>query len=112
MKCTKAFMDTSSLLSFITTTNLADKKWRETYQAFIFHWQNQICKYHDHAPQQVLLVDLQCMLLQNAVHPVMELCQVKLQAEQFKTQLGKDLTHKEYCSLLLSAAQHFNSGEK
>ena len=85
-------MDTSSLLSYIITTNLADGKWRGTSHAFILHWQDQIHKYYDLAPQQVLSADLQRMLLQNAVHPVMELCQVKLQAEQFKPQSGKELT--------------------
>ena len=48
------------------------------------------------------------MLLQNAVHPIMELRQVKLQAEQFKTQSRKELTYEEYCSLLLSAAQQYD----
>ena len=40
MHSTKAFMDASSLLSYITTTNLADGKWRETSHAFILHWQD------------------------------------------------------------------------
>ena len=90
MHSTKTSMNASSLLSYITTTNLADGKWRGTSHAFILHWQDQIRKYHDLAPQQVLSADLQHMLLQNAVHPVMELRQVKLQAKQFKTQPGKE----------------------
>ena len=40
MHSTKASMDTSSRLSYITTTNLADGKWRGTSHAFILHWQN------------------------------------------------------------------------
>ena len=106
MHSTKASMDASSLLSYITTTNLTDEKWRGTSYAFILHWQDPIRKYHDLAPQQVRLADLQRTFLQNAVYPVMELCQVKLQAKQFKTQSGKELTYKEYCSLLLSAQQY------
>jgi hypothetical protein len=108
MKSTKATMDASSLLSYITTTNLADGKWKGTTHAFILHWQDQIRKYHDLTPQQALSVDLQCTLLQNAVHPIMELRQVKLQADQFQTQSGKTLTYDEYCSLLLSVAQQYD----
>ena len=108
MKSTKATMDASSLLSYITTTNLVDGKWKGTTHAFILHWQDQIRKYHDLTPQQVLSVDLQCTLLQNAVHPIMELWQFKLQADQFKTQSGSTLTYDEYCSLLLSAAQQYD----
>jgi hypothetical protein len=101
-------MDAASLLSYITTTNLADGKWKGTTHAFILHWQDQIRKYHDLAPQQTLNADIQCTLLQNAVHPIMELRQVKLQAEQFRTQSGKVLSYEEYCSLLLSAAQQYD----
>ena len=39
----------------------------------------------------------------------MELKQVKLQAAKFKTHTGKDLSYDEYCSLLLSAAQQFDT---
>ena len=31
-----------------------------------------------------------------------------MQAAQFKTQTGKDLSYDEYCSLLVSAAQQYN----
>ena len=39
----------------------------------------------------------------------MELRRVKLQANQFKIHSGKDLNYEEYCSLLLSAAQHYDA---
>ena len=56
-------------------------------------------------------------MLQNAVHPIMELRQAKIQAAQFRTHTGKDLSYDEYCSLLLSAAQQYdaqigNNGQK
>ena len=107
-KSTKATMDAASMLSYITTTSLADGKWRGTTHAFILHWQDQVRKYHDLAPLQTLNADIQTTLLQNAVHPIMELRQVKLQAEQFRTQSGKVLSYEEYCSLLLSAAQQYD----
>ena len=98
-------MTASSLLSYITSTTLGDGKWKGTTHTFILHWQEQVRKYHDLHPQNVLSPDLLCTLLQNAVHPIDELRQVKLQAAQFKTHTGKDLLYDEYCSLLVSAAQ-------
>jgi hypothetical protein len=43
-------------------------------------------------------------MLQNAVHPVQELCAVKTQADQHKTQTGKELTYDQYVNLLLLSA--------
>ena len=48
-------------------------------------------------------------MLENAVHPVSELCVVKTQAAQHKTQSSKDLTYREYTQLLLSTAAHFDA---
>ena len=73
MHSTKAAMTASSLLSYITSTNLGDGKWKGTTHACILHWQDQIQKHHDLNPQQTLTSDLQCTLLQNAVHPITEL---------------------------------------
>jgi hypothetical protein len=84
-------MNASSLLSYITTTALGDGKWKGTIHGFILHWQDQVRKYHDLNPQNMLPEELQCTMLQNAVHPIMELRQVKLQAAQFKTHTGKEI---------------------
>ena len=37
---TKAALTSSSLLSYITTTNLADGTWKGNTQSFILHWQD------------------------------------------------------------------------
>ncbi|HEY9709440.1 MAG TPA: hypothetical protein V6D48_14650 [Oculatellaceae cyanobacterium] len=76
---TKATMDASSLLSYITTSNLGDGKWKGTTHAYILHWQDQVRKYHDLSPSQALSDNLQRILLENAVHPVSELRSVKVQ---------------------------------
>jgi hypothetical protein len=49
------------------------------------------------------------MLQTNAVHPVQELCAVKTQADQHKTQTGTDLTHDQHINLLLSAASAYDT---
>ena len=104
MHSTKAALQASTLLSYITTVTLSDGNWKGTTHAFILHWQDQVRKYHDMNPQNVISLDLQCTMLQNAVHPIMELRQVKLNAAQLKTFTCKDLIYDEYCPLLLLAA--------
>ena len=39
---TKASMNASSLLLYITSTNLGDGKWKGTTHTFILHWQEQV----------------------------------------------------------------------
>jgi hypothetical protein len=51
-------------------------------------------------------------MLQNAVHPVQELRAVKTQADQHKTQTGKELTHDQYVNLLLSAASAYDGAQQ
>ena len=95
MLSTKATMTATALLSYITTTTLGDGKWKGTTHAFILHWQDQVRIYYNLNPQTQLSEELQCAMLQNAVHPIMELRQVKIQATQFRTYTGKDLSYEE-----------------
>jgi hypothetical protein len=48
-------------------------------------------------------------VLQNAVHHVQELHAVKTQADQHKTQTGKELTYDQYVNLLLPAASAYDA---
>ena len=41
---TKVTMDTTALVSYITTSNINDGKWKGTSHAYIIHWQNQVRK--------------------------------------------------------------------
>ena len=90
LKSTKASLDASSLLTYITTTTLGDGKWKGTVHAFILHWQDQVRKYHDLAPKQKLLTDLQRTMLENSVHPNPALRVIKTQAEQHKAHTGAE----------------------
>ena len=108
LQSTKATMDASSLLSYITTVKLGDGKWKGTTHAFILHWQDQIRKYHDLNHLQMLPHQLQRTMLENAVDANTDLRAVKAQAEQHKTHSGVELTYEQYCSLLVSAAQQYD----
>ena len=61
---TKATMDATALLSYITTSNINDGKWKGTSHAYIIHWQDQVRKYHDLNPSQTLSDDILRTLLQ------------------------------------------------
>src|SRR5687767_2079117 len=105
---TKATMDASTLLSYITTTNLGDGKWKGPTHGFVLYWQDQVRKYQDLNPQPPLAPEFLCTLLQNAVHPIAELRQIKVQSAQLKAFTGRDLSYDQYCTLLLSAAQQYD----
>ena len=105
---TKAAMIASTMLSYITSATLGDGKWKGSTHSFILHWQDQIRKYCDLNPKHTLLPKLLCSLLQNAIHPIAELRQIKVQAAQLQAATGKGLSYDDYCTLLLSAAQQYD----
>ena len=109
-KSTKATIDASTILSYITTAKLGEGTWKGTAHGFILHWMDQVRKYHDLNPQkaQALPECLQCTMLENAVHPITELRAVKVQAEQHKAHTGATLTYEQYTTLLQSAAQQYD----
>ncbi len=73
--------------------------------SFILHWQDQVQLYEKQVPSRDHFSNgHKWVMLQNAVHAVMELRSVKNQADQHKAQTGMDLTYEQYCNLLLSAA--------
>src|SRR5688500_2526076 len=93
-------MDASNLLSYITTTNLADDNWKGPVHSFVLNWQDKVRLYNDLNPQLALLPILLLVLLQNAVHLITKLRQVKVMTAQMKTFAGQDLSYSEYCNLL------------
>ena len=49
------------------------------------------------------------IMLENSVNGISVLCAVKTQAAQFKAQLVTNLAYEQYCTLVLSAAQYYDS---
>src|SRR5688500_8885994 len=108
MLSTKAAITAGVLLSYITNTTLADVKWKGPTHLFVLYWQDQVRKYNNLSPQTALSPTILLSLLQNAVNPISELCQVRMQAAQMKTFIEKDLSYDDYCGHLLSAAQQYD----
>ena len=113
LKSTKALIDSSAILSYITLACLGSGEWRGTTEAFIIHWQNQVRLYERQVPLNDHFSDGQKRtMLQNAVSPIDELRQVKNNADLEKTRTGKMLKYDEYVSLLLSAASAYDEQYK
>ena len=105
MSSTKAKIESSTLLSYITSAKLGDGSWKGSTEGFILHWQDQVRKYENQVDKAEHFSDAQKRtMLQNAVHPEEELRQVKNNMDLEHTKTGKILTYQQYVNLLLSAA--------
>ena len=110
LKSTKAMIDSSAILSYVTSARLGNGEWKGTTEGFILHWQDQVRLYE----RQVLTSDhfsdgQKRIMLENAVHNITELRQVKNNADLEKTKTGIAFSYDQYSSLLLSAAAAYDT---
>jgi hypothetical protein len=105
LRSTKAKMESSVILSYITSSRLGEGTWNGTTKSIIINWQNQVWLYKKHVlPSDHFSEGQKRIMLQNAVNGIMELRQFKNTADQMGTTSGILLTYDEYTTLLLSAA--------
>ena len=110
LESTKASLDSSNLLTYITSIRLGDGRWKGSMHAFILHhWQDQVHKHEWIEPDNISWDKMKRTMIENAVFPIAKLRAVKVQADQNKTRDGKELTYCDYVQLLLSAAQSFDN---
>jgi len=110
LKSTKASLDSADLLSYITSICLGSDLWKGPTHSFILHWQDQVRMYEKQVSvMEHFSSDQKCIMLQNAVHPVTDLWNVKNQANQLKMHTGTAPTYEQYCNLLLSAASNYDA---
>jgi hypothetical protein len=110
LKSTKAMIESSTILSYITSVRLGSGEWSGSTESFITHWNNQVRLYERQVSTGDHFSDGQKrVMLENAVAPIAELRQVKNNADLEKTKSGKSLTYEEYLSLLLSASAAYDS---
>ncbi len=99
-----SLIDSSFLLSYITSVRIGDGHWNGALHSFILHWQQQFQLYKSLVDSSAHFSPKQKMhMLQNAVHPMDELWQVKNQADQLQAFHGKVMSYESYWNLLLSA---------
>ena len=82
LRSTKAMMESSTILSYITSIRLGSGEWNGTVEGFIHHWINQVWLYERQVPVSDHFSDGQKrIMLENCVHPITELRQVKNTAD-------------------------------
>jgi len=107
LRSTHSSIDSSRLLSYITSVRIGDGHWNGTSHSFILHWQEQVWLYESLVDRTTHFSPEQKMhMLQNADHPMDELRQVKNQANQLQAFHGRVMSYDTYCNLLLSAASN------
>ena len=110
LQSTCSSIDSSRLLSYITSVRIGDGHWNGSSHSFILHWQEQVRLYESLVDSSAHFNSGQKMhMLQNAVHPLQELHQVKNQADQLQAFHGKTMKYESYCNLLLSAASNYDA---
>jgi hypothetical protein len=99
-KSVKASLYQSQLMVYITTIKIGDGSWHESAASFVLNWQDKVHKFEklSHAKNH-FLDEWKLFMLQNAIHPLAELHQVKLTANQKKV-AGVALTYDNYFKLL------------
>jgi hypothetical protein len=75
-------MESSTILSYITSVPLGSGEWNGSTEGFITHWTNQVRLYERQVPISDHFSDGQKrIMLENSVTPISELRQVKNNAE-------------------------------
>ena len=108
---TAAQMDSSDILSYLTTAKWGDTRWNGTAHSFLLHWLEQARLYDDTA-DSALADTVKYTLLQNAVRPLPELRAVSTTVASLEVNTNRKLSFEEYKQLLLSAAQTYDGGAK
>ena len=84
--------------------------WRGDTNTYILNWLDKVRIYHTIAKEKFGTEQLRVML-ENALHPIDDLCQVRSTANQLKLTTGNEVDFEGYKSLLLSASQTYHTTE-
>ena len=110
LRSTKTSIQSSDVLTYITSSRIDDGKWQGTMESYIINWQDTVRRYHNMIDSSSRFADSQLIImLQNAVKPNASLAHVKTTADSIKTTTGQALDYSSYCELLTSAATVIDS---
>ena len=99
---TQAQMESADILAYVTSARFGSGDWNSTATSFVNNWQNQVIRYERISGER-FSDKTKRVLLENAVSDVMELRQVKNNADMETVRTGIPLTYEQYCSTLRSA---------
>ncbi len=107
---TRASMEASNYMSYITSTRIDDGTWKGTATSYILHWQEQNRLYEAITDRKKhLSSELKKTLLENAVHPMEELRRIKISEDEARTRGQTTYSYVQYCTLLRSAAESYDA---
>ena len=96
-KSISAMIKANDLLTHITSSKFDDGSWRGTTIGYIHHWKEQIRLYHKKLePGEYFSDDQKRTMLQNTVHSLAELRQVKVNADTLTTFNDTHLSFTDY----------------
>ena len=85
-------MDAADIMGYITTARFGSGAWESNATAFVNNWQNQVIRYERISEEQ-FSDKTKRVLLENAVSDVMELRQVKNNADMELVRTASPLTY-------------------
>ena len=87
-------IESGTLLRYITSAKINDGKWKGTTEGFILHWQDQLRIYHNQVDaKEHFPSTMKHTILQNAVHPIEELRQVKNNCDLERAKTGRTMDY-------------------
>ena len=93
---------------YITTIWIGDGSWNGSAASFVLNWKDKVREFENLSDtKNHFSEEWKLIMLQNAVHPLSELRQVKTTADQNKV-AGVALTYESYFKLLYSAAVSYD----
>ena len=108
LRSTKAAIDSSQILSYITSVRLGSSAWRGSSVSFVNHWMQKTREYEQHSGEDFSDTQKRIML-ENAVQPIRELHTVKTTADLQSAQGKQPLSYIEYASLLKGACVQYDN---
>jgi hypothetical protein len=110
LRSTKASIDASTILTYITSAKLGTGAWNGNTETFIIHWDAQVRLYERQVKNATPFTDvIKKAMLENAVNLISELRQVRIIAHHETARTGVDLSYDAYLHLLLSAATAYDN---
>ena len=112
-RSTKAVIDSSNILAYVTSAKLGEGEWKGSTTSFIINWMDKVRQWEKQCPAEDRFSEgHKRVMLQNAVERIPELRAIKIQSELQVHQTGSLLSYDKYCTLLMSAAQSYDESYK
>lgn len=102
---TSARLGKDALMRWLTTVNLKNMRWNNTYQDFIIYLDHKIEEYSELIYPSIVDENFKLAIVQNAVRGIKPLHDVKVHSDMYTSYGFPPPTYRSYLSLLTSAAQ-------